>query len=145
MADKTNGSVTITATPDQVMDVIADLEAYPDWSEGITAVEVLEEGDDGRPARASMNIVAGPIKDEYVLDYEWNGSESVSWTLDTATALKVNNGSYDLTDNGDGTTDVVYNLEIELNVPMIGMIKRKAEKQIVKAALDGLKKRVESL
>jgi hypothetical protein len=39
---------------------------------------------------------------------------------------------------------VTYTLTIELNMPMLGMFKRKAEKMIMDSALKDLKKRVES-
>ena len=38
---------------------------------------------------------------------------------------------------------VTYRLAVDLNIPMLGMLKRKAEQQIVDAALKELKKRVE--
>ena len=51
--------------------------------------------------------------------------------------LKALDGSYELTDNGDGTTTVVYKLAVDVSIPMIGLIKRKAEKVIVDTALRG--------
>ena len=44
----------------------------------------------------------------------------------------------------DGSTEVTYRLAVDLDVPMLGMFKRKAEKMIMDTALKGLKKRVES-
>ena len=58
--------------------------------------------------------------------------------------MKVQDGSYDLVDNGDGTTTVTYTLTVDVNLPMLGMFKRKAEKMIMDTALKDLKKRVES-
>jgi len=43
-----------------------------------------------------------------------------------------------------GTTTVTYSLAVDLNIPMIGMLRRKAEKVIIDTALKGLKRRVES-
>ena len=57
--------------------------------------------------------------------------------------LKSMDGSYRLTDNGDGSTTVDYTLAVDINLPVIGLIKRKAEKVIVDTALKGLKSRVE--
>ena len=54
-------------------------------------------------------------------------------------------GSYVLRAQGAGSTEVTYRLAAELGIPMIGMLKRKAEKVIIDTALKGLKKRVESL
>jgi hypothetical protein len=53
------------------------------------------------------------------------------------------NGSYALEDLGDSTR-VTYQLMVDLKIPMIGMLKRKAEKVIVDTALKELKKRAEA-
>jgi hypothetical protein len=53
-------------------------------------------------------------------------------------------GAYLLDDTG-GETEVTYRLAVDVAIPMIGMLKRKAEKVIIDTALKGLKRRVESL
>jgi ribosome-associated toxin RatA of RatAB toxin-antitoxin module len=142
MADRTESSIVIAASPDAVMDVIADLARYPEWSDGVTEVAVLTQYEDGRPADARFVVNAGAIKDTYELEYDWE-DRSVTWTLVQGTMLKALDGSYDLTDNGDGSTTVLYRLSVDVSIPMIGLIKRKAEKVIIDTALRGLKERVE--
>jgi ribosome-associated toxin RatA of RatAB toxin-antitoxin module len=128
-----------------VMAVIADIAAYPEWSDGMRSVEILTQYDDGRPADARFVVDAGAIKDTYELEYDWaDDDSSVSWTLTNGGMLKAMDGSYELADNGDGTTTVRYQLAVDVSIPMIGLIKRKAEKVIVDTALRGLKERVES-
>jgi ribosome-associated toxin RatA of RatAB toxin-antitoxin module len=145
MADQTESSIVIAAAPAKIMDVIADLEAYPQWSDGINEVKVLSVfEDDNRPADAHFSLVSGAIKDDYELEYDWDGDHKVSWTLTKGDMLTAMDGVYELVDNGDGTTTVNYRLSVDVKIPMIGMIKRKAEKVIVDTALKGLKKRVES-
>ncbi len=143
MADRTESSILIIATPQQVMDVIADLASYPEWSDGVKTVEVLAEYEDGRPADARFVVDAGAIKDTYSLEYDWDDVRSVTWKLTEGQMLKGLDGTYALTDNGDGSTTVVYQLAVDVSIPMIGLIKRKAEKVIVDTALRGLKERVE--
>lgn len=144
MADRTESSIVIDAAPAAVMAVIADVRKYPEWSDGVKTVTVLTEYEDGRPADARFVVDAGAIKDTYELEYDWaDDDSSVSWTLTTGQMLKALDGVYRLTDNGDGTTTVVYELAVDVSIPMIGMIKRKAEKVIVDTALRGLKERVE--
>lgn len=146
MADQTESSIDISASPAKIMGVIADLPAYPEWSDGITEVTILAiYEEDGRPADARFQLDSGAIKDTYELEYDWNGDASVSWTLTKGDMLTAMDGSYELTRNPDGTTAVRYRLAVDVKIPMIGMIKRKAEKVIVDTALKGLKKRVESL
>ncbi len=146
MAEQTESSIRIDAPPARVMAVIADLEKYPQWSDGISAVKVLAiYEEDRRPADARFSLDSGAIKDTYELEYDWDGDRRVTWTLTKGGMLTAMDGEYDLVDNGDGTTLVHYRLAVDLKLPMIGMIKRKAEKVIVETALKGLKKRVESL
>ena len=142
MAERTESSIVINAAPDAVMAVIADLPAYPQWSDGVKTVEVLTEFEDGRPGDARFVVESGPIKDTYELEYDWEET-SVSWSLTSGSMVKAMDGSYTLSDNGDNTTTVVYRLVVDVSIPMIGLIKRKAEKVIVETALKGLKERVE--
>ena len=145
MADRTESSIVINAAPADVMAVIADVAAYPEWSDGMRSVEILTQYEDGRPADARFVVDAGAIKDTYELEYDWaDDDSSVSWTLTQGSMLKAMDGSYELSDNGDGTTTVRYQLAVDVSIPMIGLIKRKAEKVIVDTALRGLKERVES-
>jgi carbon monoxide dehydrogenase subunit G len=143
MADQTESRITIDAPQAAVMAVIADLTSYPEWAGGVKSVEVLTEYDDGRPGDARFSLDSGPIKDSYVLAYEWEGDDAVSWTMgEPGSMVSGMDGRYELTPSGD-STEVVYKLAVDVKIPMLGMIKRKAEKTIVDTALKGLKKRVE--
>ncbi|MCZ9340515.1 DUF2505 family protein, partial [Streptomyces sp. TRM76130] len=86
---------------------------------------------------------AGAIKDDQTLAYTWAGDDEVSWTLVKSQMLRSLDGSYLLRPAGTGT-EVTYRLTVDVKIPMLGMIKRKAEKVITDRALAGLKKRVES-
>ena len=146
MAEQTSSTIVVAAPAAEVMAVIADFRAYPQWAQGVHTAEVRETLPDGRAKDVYFEIEASPIKDAYTLTYDWHGDESVSWSLGAgAKMLKKLDGSYVLTPQGTGSTEVTYSLEVELGIPMIGMLKRKAEKVIIDAALKGLKKRVETL
>lgn len=143
MADATSSSITISAPPEQVMAVIADFESYPQWADQVRDVEVLDAGTGGRAERVKFSMDAGAIKDTYTLDYDWAADDrSVSWNLVKGGIQKAQDGSYELMAEGDQTT-VTYKLSVEVNFPMIGMLRRKAEKVIIDTALKGLKRRVE--
>jgi ribosome-associated toxin RatA of RatAB toxin-antitoxin module len=143
MAEQTTSSIVISAAPADVMAVIADFPTYPQWAQGVKQAEPVDPGD--RPERVHFELDASPIKDSYTLAYDWHGDESVAWNLVEGRMLKAMDGAYLLEDRGDGTTEVTYRLQVDISVPMIGMLKRKAEKVIIDTALKGLKKRVESL
>ncbi len=143
MADVASSTITIAAPPEQVLAVIADIDSYPEWTGQIKSAQVVETGADGKPRQARFVMDAGVLKDEYVLEYDWNDS-GVSWELVGKSAVqKSQKGWYALAPQGDGT-EVTYHLAVDISMPMLGMFKRKAEKMIMDSALKELKKRVES-
>ncbi|MFD7731261.1 SRPBCC family protein [Kitasatospora phosalacinea] len=147
MAEHTRSSIVIDATPAEVMAVIADFAAYPQWTGEVKEIDVLEAGPDGRAAKVRLLLDAGAIRDEHTLAYTWDGDREVSWTLVSSQMLRSLDGSYALAPagkgHGEGGTEVTYQLAVDVKIPMLGMIKRKAEKVIIDRALAGLKKRVE--
>jgi ribosome-associated toxin RatA of RatAB toxin-antitoxin module len=147
MAERTESSIEIAAKPGAVLDVIADFESYPEWAAEMKDVSVLSEEGDGWADQVQFTVDAGAIKDTYVLDYDWDitktGAGVVSWTLVQASVLKAMNGSYTLEASRQGGTKVTYRLLVDVRIPMLGMLKRKAEKVIIDTALKELKKRVE--
>ncbi|MGC9382353.1 SRPBCC family protein [Streptomyces sp. MH13] len=143
MAEHTSSSITIEAAPADVMAVIADFARYPDWTGEVKEAEVLATDAQGRAEQVRLVMDAGAIKDDQTLGYTWTGEHEVSWTLVKSQMLRSLDGSYLLRPAGAGT-EVTYRLTVDVKIPMLGMIKRKAEKVIIDRALAGLKKRVES-
>lgn len=144
MPDSSSQSTSISASPAAVAAVITDFEAYPDWVGAVKTAEVVTRHEDGRAAQVRFVLDAGIVKDDYVLEYAYAEDLSrIGWTLVRSHTQRSQQGSYDLADAGDGTTTVTYTLAVELNVPMLGMLRRKAERVIMDTALKELKKRVE--
>ncbi|MEU1627260.1 SRPBCC family protein [Streptomyces sp. NPDC020096] len=144
MAEHTSSSITIEAAPAEVMKVISDFERYPQWTGEVKQAEILAKDAEGRAERVRLVLDAGAIKDDHTLQYTWGGPNKVSWSLVKSQMLRALDGSYTLAPLADGkSTEVTYQLTVDVKIPMLGMIKRKAEKVIIDRALDGLKKRVE--
>jgi ribosome-associated toxin RatA of RatAB toxin-antitoxin module len=146
MADQTESSVVIDSAPENVLGVIADFEHYPQWAAAVKEAVVLKRQPDGRPSQVRFTLDAGAVRDVYSLDYAWNfaadGTGELSWTLEESGVMRSMEGSYRLSASGGGTR-VTYRLAIELRIPMLGVLRRKAEKAIVDTALTELRKHVE--
>ena len=127
------------------MTVIADFAAYPQWAGGVRSAEVTEPGADGRARAVRFVIDAGLSKDSYMLAYEWDADTAVRWELaEGGSMISELSGGYLLADDGPGTR-VTYDLAVGLKVPMLGIMKRRAEKTIIDTALKGLRTRAQSL
>ena len=147
MADTSTQSIQVQAPVDRVAAVICDFPRYPEWVDALKRIEVLEEYEDGYAARVRFVIDAAVMADDYTLEYAYaDDLTRIEWHLvEPSKTQKSQEGSYDLADNGDGTTTVTYTLEVELSIGMLGMFRRKAEKIIMDTALKQLKRRIESL
>ena len=147
MADTSTQSIQVQAPLAQVAAVICDFPRYPEWADALKKVEVLEEYEDGYAAQVRFVIDAGVMADDYTLEYAYADDLSrIEWHMVAPSKTqRSQRGSYDLVDDGDGTTTVTYTLEVELSIGMLGMFRRKAEKLIMDTALKQLKRRVESL
>lgn len=144
MAEKTTQTIYIDADPGAVLKVIADITSYPEWIAEYREAEVQERDADGYPKTVRFVMDAGVLKDTLVMSYEWPADRhSLSWTLVSSSLLRSLNGLYRLVPKDSGT-EVTYELSVDLVVPMIGLLKRKAERRLTETALKDLKKRVEA-
>ena len=140
MATSDSREVVIEATPAEILDVIADVEATPEWAPQYQSAEILETGDDGRPRRVKMRVKTAGVTDEMVIEYTWS-ADNVSWTLIKAGALKAQDASYTLTPDGDKTR-VKFDITIDLSIPMPGFVLKRAMKGGTESATEGLRKQV---
>jgi ribosome-associated toxin RatA of RatAB toxin-antitoxin module len=145
MAEQTEGSIDITATPAQIMEVITDFGAYPRWAQGVRMTKVLKRDISGRPTEVSMEAGQMGITAQYTLSYRYKARDrGLSWASKEASgAVKSIAGEYVLEPAGE-TTKVTYRLTMEPAIGLGGFMRRQAERTIINAALGGLKKRVES-
>jgi Polyketide cyclase / dehydrase and lipid transport len=144
MADRTSSTLVIAAARQAVMAIIADFGRYPDWAKGVRAADIVETGADGRAERVRFTLDAGPIKDSYVLAYDWDDDSAVRWQLaEPGSMVTEMSGGYRLAEDGSGTK-TSYELAVSTRLPLPGILKRRAEKMIIDAALKGLKSRAEA-
>jgi|SRR5947209_5911158 len=146
MGEKADGSTTIAASAADVMGVITDFEAYPDWS-GMKSAKILKKDNQGRGIEVAYEVEAPVVgKASYTLAYKYAANDGgCSWTTkEIEGKIKDIKGEYALEELDEDETNVTYRVEIDLDVPLPGFMKRQGAKQIVSQALSGLKKRVES-
>lgn len=146
MTDQTTSDIVVDADPGVIMAVIADFASYPSWATGVKEARVVELDEfRARPTEVQFVLDATPIRDTYTLGYTWDGDREVDWRVTEPGSMVTGmDGAYVLEPLEDGRTRVTYRLAVEVSIPLLGMLRRKAEKVIIETALKGLKKRVES-
>jgi hypothetical protein len=142
MAGLTSSTIVITAPRGAVMSVIADFAGYPSWA-GVSSAEVIgAPGADGRARFVAFEIDAGIAREQFTLAYQWQGDEQVRWDLtEPGKVLTAMSGCYRLADR-DGCTEVRFELAIGVRIPLAGPLRRRLERAVIDAALNGLAARV---
>jgi uncharacterized membrane protein len=142
MAEKVKDSIDIEASAEEILEVATDFESYPEWNANIKKVEVKETDGDDRPSLVWFEVDAKVKTVRYTLEYDYGDApQGFSWSLVDGDVKELTGGYF--FDEFDDVTDVTYELAIDPGFPMPGLLRRQAEKQIMKGALADLKKRVE--
>ena len=144
MAGTVKDSIDVKATVEEIFEVATDFESYPDWNANIQEVEVKDTDEEGRATKVWMKVDAKLKVVSYTLGYDYSKApEAFSWKLIDGD-IKELEGSY-VFDEFDDVTDVTYEMKVDPGFPIPKLLKRQAEKQIARGALEDLKNRVESL
>jgi hypothetical protein len=132
--------VVIDATPDEIMDVLFDLESLTQWSSAHQKVEVLERDDAGHPSKSRQVVKVVGISDEQVLDYTVH-DDGVSWTLVSSKQQRAQDARYTLFPEGE-VTRVRFELTVDPLVPLPGFLIRRGARGLMDTATNGLREQV---
>jgi ribosome-associated toxin RatA of RatAB toxin-antitoxin module len=142
MGEKVSDTTTVAASIDTVWNVITDIESYPEWTEGVEETAVLSTTDEGYPWQARFRVDAKVSEITYTIQYDYDDYD-VRWHLLEGETLSQLDGAYELSEDGDGT-HVRYTLEVDVDLPLPGFMKKRAAKTILEQGLTGLKARAEA-
>ena len=145
MTDLSKSLISIDAPIEAVQKALFELDKYPEWSSQIKSAEALARDDQGRITKVKMSIDAGMMKDRPTLDYDWSQAPNkLSFSLDEADLLTGMDGIYTITSVDAETTEVTYELGVTLSMNIPAMMRQKAEKATIDAALAQLKSHLEA-
>lgn len=143
MGERVSDQTTIAASVDKVWEIVTDLASYPEWAEGVLEAEVVETDADGYPARGRFKVDARVAQLDYEVRYRYDGYD-IAWELVEGETISQLDGSYELWEDGGGT-GVRYALEVDVDLPVPGFLKKRAARTILDQGLAGLKRRAEEL
>ena len=139
MSQKSTSTVVIDAPLADVQAALYSIESYPEWLSSIKKADVIERDSQNRVTKAKLTIDAGMMKDRVILDYDWSAEPaSLSFTMDEADLLTQMDGTYTLKALDADSTQVTYELEIAVSMPVPAMMITKGQQQTIDAALKEL-------
>lgn len=147
MVEFSTRRMLVNASPSDCFDVVVDFEQYPQWAPDIKEARVLRRDDSGAGGLVAFRAAAMGRSVTYTLKYFYGSNPlRVAWRLAEGDQVRHLEGEYELAPSADdeGKTLITYSLAAELAVAVPGFVKRRAESRIMQAALDQLRRRIES-
>jgi uncharacterized protein YndB with AHSA1/START domain len=146
MVEQAMERTTIAAPPQRVYETAVAFERYPEWAPDVKEAHIDVRDGEGRPLEVTYRAAAMGRSTNYTLRYDYTGAPGeLAWRLVRGDIMRRLDGSYRFSaaDGDADSTDVEYQLTVELVVPLPGFVKRRAEARIMRTALRELKSRVE--
>jgi hypothetical protein len=140
MAVQASREVVFDASPEAILDALADIEEVPSWSTLHRDAEVLDRYPDGRPHHVKTTVRIMGISDKEILEYHW-GPNWVVWDAEETFQQRGQHCEYNLTPEGDKTR-VKFDLIVDLAAPVPGFLLKRAKKMVLDVAVDRLRCRV---
>jgi len=141
VGERVNDTCVIGADINRVWNVITDLDSYPAWADGVIETEVVATNDDDSPHRGRFRIDAKVAEIGYLIEYTYEDYD-IRWTLIEGDTISQLDGLYELWEDEEGT-GVRYTLEVDLDIPVPGFLKKRAAKHILEQGLSSLRHRAE--
>lgn len=140
MAVRASREVVFDASPEAILDALADIDEVPSWSTLHRSAEVVDRHPDGRPHHVRATVKIMGITDKELLEYHW-GDDWVVWDAKETFQQRGQHGEYNLTREGDRTR-VRFDIIIDLAAPVPGFLITRAKKLVLDVAVDRLRCRV---
>lgn len=147
MSDQATQTMEIAASPERILGILLDFEAYPAWARDLKGITVHDRDGQGRGSEVTFRAAAMGRSTSYTLHYGYDGDPArLSWELVRGDIMRRLDGSYLLEPvPGDPErTAVTYHLSVDLIVPLPGFVKRRAESKIIHTALRELRAHAET-
>ena len=142
MAKQAEHSAEIEAARENCFAALLDYETFPDWQRAVKSVNVLSRDDEGRGRDVEFVIDAKVKRVRYVLAYSYEPPGWVGWEYVEGDVKDVS-GGFVLEQMDDGVTRATYRLTLDAGVWLPGPVQKVLRDQVMKGAVEDLKRYVE--
>ena len=142
MPKRAEHSAELDAARERCFAALLEYETFPEWQRAVKSVDVLTRDDEGRGRDVEFEIDAKLRKVRYVLRYSYRPPEWIGWEYVEGDVKDVG-GEFVLEQADDGVTLATYRLTLDAGVWLPGPAQKILSDQVMKGAVDDLKKRVE--
>ncbi|MBI3224067.1 MAG: SRPBCC family protein [Mycolicibacterium cosmeticum] len=138
-------TVEVSAPAAEIMAIVADFEAYPQWNEEITGLWILARYEDGRPSQLRLDTKIQGMASTFIQAVYYPGDNQIQTVLQQGDIFSKQEQLFAVVAMGD-TSLLTVDMDVEVSMPGVpSMMVKKIANDALEHLADNLKKRAEEL
>ena len=137
-------TVEVAASPETVMSIVADFEAYPQWNEEIKGCWVLARYDDGRPSQLRLDVAVSGMDGSYICAVYYPSPAEIYTVLQQGDLFSKQQQNFSVVPLG-ATSLLTVDFDVETKLAIPKAMVKKVVSDALDYLADNLKKRAEQL
>lgn len=137
-------TVEVAASPETVMSIVADFEAYPQWNGEIKGCWVLARYDDGRPSQLRLDVAVSGMDGSYICAVYYPSPAEIYTVLQQGDLFSKQLQNFSVVPMG-ATSLLTVDFDVETKLAIPKAMVKKVVSDALDYLADNLKKRAEQL
>jgi ribosome-associated toxin RatA of RatAB toxin-antitoxin module len=137
-------TLEVAATPETIMSIVADFEAYPQWNSEIKGCWVLARYDDGRPSQLRLDVAVVGMDGSYICAVYYPSPSEIYTVLQQGDFFEKQQQNFSVVGMG-ATSLLTVDLDVETKLAIPKPIVKKVVNDALSYLADNLKRRAEQL
>ena len=136
----------IECKKDQLIDLVLDIEKYPEFVPFCLGSQVFQRNDEGNQISivADLTIGKGPFKDTYKSDVKYNKDESLINVTNIGGPLKHLENKWKFIESDKGT-EILFDIDFEIENKFLNIVMTKSFQYGLNKIADAFQKRAQEL
>jgi len=137
-------TIEVAASPETIMAIVADFEAYPEWNDEIKGCWVLARYDDGRPSQLRLDVSVQGMDGSYICAVYYPSPAEIYTVLQQGDLFSKQRQNFSVVGMGP-TSLLTVDLDVETKLAVPSVMLKKVVNDALDYLADNLKKRAEQL
>ncbi len=138
-------TVEVSAPAAEIMAIVADFEAYPQWNEEITGLWILARYDDGRPSQLRLDTKIQGMASTFIQAVYYPGDNQIQTVLQQGDIFSKQEQLFAVVAMGEVSL-LTVDMDVEVSMPGVpSLMVKKIANDALEHLAENLKKRAEEL
>lgn len=137
-------TVEVTADAASIMAIVADIERYPEWNEGVKGAWVLARYDDGRPSQVRLDTAVQGIEGTYIHAVYYPGENQIQTVMQQGKLFAKQEQLFSVVATGAASL-LTVDMDVQVTMPVPEPMVKMLLNNVLEHLAENLKQRAEQL